>query len=85
MLDWRENPLTFPQSSVCANYNLVSSCQFVIAASYTFLSTLALSWSLLLLYIVRKIYTRACSKSTWLNKETSEVYLQRCGKAGWLV
>lgn len=81
----RENPLTFPLNSVCANYNLVSSCQFVIAASYMFLSTLALSWSLLLLHVVRKIYTSACNKSMWLNRETLEVYLWRCRKTGWLV
>lgn len=45
-LDHRETPQTSPQSSICSSYNLVSSCQFVIAASYTFLSTLALPWSL---------------------------------------
>lgn len=54
-LDQREPPQTSPQSSICSSYNLPSSCQSVIAASYTFLSTLALPWALLLLHRAGKI------------------------------
>lgn len=53
-LDQRETPQTSPQSSICSSHNLLPSCRFVIAASYTFLSTLALPGSLLLLHRVGK-------------------------------
>lgn len=83
-LDQRETPWTSLHSSICSNYSLVPSCQFVIAASYTFLSTLALSWSLLLLRRVGKISPCACSQSVCLNWGALEVCVWRCGKIAGL-
>lgn len=68
-------PSTFPCHLVCANCNLVPSCQLVTAASYVLLSKLALLWFLLLLHIVKiYIYAPIYSKCIWVNKENLEVF-----------
>lgn len=51
---WEENPQAVPHNLVGAKCNLVPLCQFVIAASHTFLCKLAPSQLLLLLHVLSK-------------------------------
>lgn len=84
-LDQRETPQTSPQSSICSSHNLLPACHFVIAASYTFLSTLALPGSLLLLHRVgEKKSPHACSQSVGLNRGALEVcWWKRAASTVW--
>lgn len=54
---WEENPQAVPYNLVGASCSLVPLCQFVIAASHTFLRKLAPPQFLLLLHALSKTYS----------------------------